>query len=60
MRHLLEDLAKAAGAYDPHELATHMQVIIDGATSVAVVDRTPAPARNARALASAALAASAR
>jgi AcrR family transcriptional regulator len=60
MRHLLEDLAKAAGAHDPHELATHMQVIIDGATSVAVVDRTPAPARNARALASAALAASAR
>jgi hypothetical protein len=31
-------------------------VIIDGATSVAMVDRTPAPARNARALASAALA----
>ncbi len=56
MRHLLEDLAKAAGAHDPSEAATHLQVIIDGATSVAMVDRTPAPARNARALASAALA----
>lgn len=59
MRHLLEDLAKAAGAHDPDELATHLQVIVDGATSVAMVDRTPVPARNARALASAALAVSA-
>ncbi|HZD02004.1 MAG TPA: TetR/AcrR family transcriptional regulator [Actinomycetes bacterium] len=59
MRHLLEDLAKAAGAHDPVELATHLQVIIDGATSVAVVDRTSTPAHNARALASAALAAGA-
>jgi AcrR family transcriptional regulator len=60
MRHLLGDLAKAAGAYDADELATHLQVIIDGATSVATVDGTLAPARNARALAAAALAASAR
>jgi AcrR family transcriptional regulator len=56
MRHLLEDLAKAAGAHDPVELATHLQVIIDGATSVAVVDRTSTPAHNARVLATAALA----
>jgi AcrR family transcriptional regulator len=59
VRHLLEDLAKANGAHDPDELATYLEVIIDGATSMAVVDRTPAPARNARALAGAALAASA-
>jgi AcrR family transcriptional regulator len=58
MRQLLEDLAKAAGAEDPAELATHLQVIIDGATSVAALDRTAAPARNARTLATAALDAS--
>ncbi len=57
MRQLLEDLAKAAGAQDHAELATHLQVIIDGATSMAVLDRTAAPARNARVLATAALAA---
>jgi AcrR family transcriptional regulator len=59
MRQLLEDLAKAAGAHDPSDAASQLQLIIDGATSVAMVDRTPAPSRNARALASAALAASA-
>jgi AcrR family transcriptional regulator len=58
MRQLLEDLAKAAGAEDPAELATHLQVIIDGATSMAALDRTAAPARNARTLATAALDAS--
>ncbi len=59
MRHLLEDLAKANGAHDPDELATHLQVIIDGATSLAVADRTFGSTRNARALAGAALAAGA-
>jgi AcrR family transcriptional regulator len=58
-RTLLEDLAKAAGAYDTAVLAAQLQVLIDGAISAAAVDRDPAAARGARALAQAAVAAAA-
>jgi AcrR family transcriptional regulator len=57
LRQLLEDLAKLAGAHDPTELAAQLQVIIDGAIATAAVDRDPAAARGARALATAAIAA---
>jgi len=55
LRQLLEDLAKLAGAYDPAVLAAQLQVLIDGATAAAAVDRDPAAAKGARALASAAI-----
>jgi AcrR family transcriptional regulator len=54
-RQLLEDLAKASGAYDPTILAAQLQVLIDGAITAASVDRTPASAAGARALARAAV-----
>jgi hypothetical protein len=59
LRQLLEDLAKAAGAYDPAVLAAHLQLLIDGAISAAATDRDPAAAASARALARAAVAAAA-
>jgi AcrR family transcriptional regulator len=55
LRQLLEDLAKAAGAYDTAVLAAQLQVLIDGAIAAAVVDRDPAAARGARELARAAV-----
>src|SRR6266508_917276 len=55
LRQLLEDLAKLAGAYDPAVLAAQLQVLIDGATAAAAVDRDPAAAHGARALAKAAI-----
>jgi len=55
LRQLLEDLAKMAGAYDAAVLAAQLQVLIDGATAAAAVDRDPAAAHGARALASAAI-----
>jgi AcrR family transcriptional regulator len=55
LRQLLEDLAKTAGAYDPAVLAAQLQVLVDGAISAAAVDRDPAAARGARALARAAV-----
>jgi AcrR family transcriptional regulator len=54
-RQLLEDLAKASGAYDPTILAAQLQVLIDGAVTAASVDRTSASAAGARALARAAV-----
>jgi AcrR family transcriptional regulator len=57
LRQLLEDLAKSAGAYDPAVLAAQLQVLVDGAVAAASVDRDPAPARGARDLARAAVAA---
>jgi AcrR family transcriptional regulator len=57
LRQLLEDLAKAAGAYDPAVLAAQLQLLIDGAISAAATDRDPAAARSARELARAAVAA---
>ncbi len=59
VRQLLEDLAKAAGSRTPTELATQLQVLIDGAIATAAFDRSRAPAEGARSLALAAKAASA-
>ena len=60
LRQLLEDLAKAAGAYDTAVLAAQLQVLIDGAIAAAAVDRDPAATRGARELARAAVAAASR
>jgi AcrR family transcriptional regulator len=57
LRQLLEDLAKAAWAYDTAVLAAQLQVLVDGAIAAAAVDRDPAAARGARELARAAVAA---
>jgi AcrR family transcriptional regulator len=59
VRQLLEDLAKAAGSKAPGELATQLQVLIDGAIAMAAFDHSRAPAEGARTLALAAKAASA-
>jgi AcrR family transcriptional regulator len=56
VRELLEGLAKLAGAQDPTGLAAQLQVLVDGATAVAVVDRRPAVTAGVRALAAAAIA----
>jgi len=58
--HLLEDLAKLAGANDPASLAAQLQVLVDGAITVAAADRRPGVAANVRALATTALAAASR
>jgi AcrR family transcriptional regulator len=55
VRQLLEDLAKAAGAPDPADLAVQLQVLMDGAIEIAALDRQPAAARTSRLLALAAL-----
>jgi AcrR family transcriptional regulator len=57
LRQLLEDLAKSAGAYDPTVLAARLLLLVDGAISAAAVDRDPAAAAGARALARSAVAA---
>lgn len=59
VRQLLEDLAKAAGSRTPGELATQLQVLIDGAIAMAAFDRSRVPAEGARTLALAAKAAAA-
>jgi AcrR family transcriptional regulator len=59
VRQLLEDLARAAGSRTPTELATQLQVLIDGAITTAAFDPSRAPAEGARSLALAAKAASA-
>jgi AcrR family transcriptional regulator len=59
VRQLLEDLAKAAGSKAPGELATQLQVLIDGAIAMAAFDHSRAPAEGARTLALAAKAAAA-
>jgi AcrR family transcriptional regulator len=58
--HLLEDLAKLAGASDPANLAAQLQVLLDGAITVAAADRRPGVAADVRALAATALAAASR
>jgi AcrR family transcriptional regulator len=58
--HLLEDLAKLAGASDPANLAAQLQVLVDGAITVAAADRRPGVAADVRALATTALAAASR
>jgi AcrR family transcriptional regulator len=60
MHHLLEGLAKLAGAGDPEHLATQLQVLVDGAITVAAADRRPGVAAEVRALATTALTAAAR
>ena len=56
LRELLHDLAVAAGAPVPAEAALRLQMLIDGATAVAVIDRQPGAAASARAMAAAVLA----
>jgi AcrR family transcriptional regulator len=56
-RQILEDLAKLAGARDPADAAARLQVLVDGAIAVAVVDRRPGLAASVRALGAGALAA---
>jgi AcrR family transcriptional regulator len=55
LRQLLEDLAKASGAYDPAVLAAQLQVLVDGAVSAASVDHDATASTGARALAKAAI-----
>jgi AcrR family transcriptional regulator len=58
LRQLLEDLAKGAGAHEPADLAAELQLLLDGAVAMAAVDHRPTIVASARALASAAIAAS--
>jgi AcrR family transcriptional regulator len=58
VRQLLEDLAREAGSRTPKELASQLQVLIDGAIATAAFDRSRAPAEGARTMALAAKAAS--
>jgi AcrR family transcriptional regulator len=55
-RELLADVVRAAGAGDPERLALQLQLLLDGAVTVAVVDRQPGVAAAARAVATALLA----
>jgi AcrR family transcriptional regulator len=55
MRQLLEDVARTAGASRPAVVALQLQMLIDGTTTVAVVDRQPGVAAGARAMAGALL-----
>ena len=49
-RHLLEDLARSAGAPDPAALAGQLLVLVEGAMAGALIDRHPGAARHAREL----------
>jgi AcrR family transcriptional regulator len=55
MRQLLEEVARTAGASRPATVALQLQMLIDGVTTVAVVDRQPGVADGARAMAGALL-----
>jgi AcrR family transcriptional regulator len=55
VRQFLEDAARTAGASQPALVALQLQMLIDGATTVAVVDRQPGVATSARAMAGALL-----
>jgi hypothetical protein len=55
LRELLSDIAVAAGAPSPAAAALRLQMLIDGATAVAVIDRQPGAAASARAMAAAVL-----
>jgi hypothetical protein len=48
LRHLLEDLAKSAGAQDPALLASQLQMLYEGAIIGALIDGKPSVARVAR------------
>jgi hypothetical protein len=56
-RHLLEDLARSAGAPDPAPLADQLLTLIEGAMAGVLIDRHPGAARHARELTRIALAA---
>jgi AcrR family transcriptional regulator len=56
LRALLCDLATAAGAPSPAAAALQLQMLIDGATAVAVVDHQPGAAASARAMSATVLA----
>jgi AcrR family transcriptional regulator len=55
LRALFTDLARAAGAAQPARLAQQLQVLYDGATVGAQMERDPGPAIAARAIAAALL-----
>jgi AcrR family transcriptional regulator len=55
VRKLLEGLARSAGASDPAGVAAQLHVLLDGAITVAVVDRQPGVAAGARSMAGALL-----
>jgi AcrR family transcriptional regulator len=56
LRELLGDIVATAGVASPEGAALQLQVLIDGATAVAVLDRQPGAAASARAMAAAVLA----
>jgi AcrR family transcriptional regulator len=55
LRELLQDIATAAGTPSPEAAAAQLQILIDGATAAAVVDRQPGTAASAHAIAAAVL-----
>jgi AcrR family transcriptional regulator len=57
MRQFLVDLAVLTGAHDPAGLAAELEVLVEGAVVVAMVDRRPAVGVSVRALAATATAA---
>jgi AcrR family transcriptional regulator len=56
LRELLREIAAEAGAASPTGVALQLQILIDGATALAVVDRQPGAPASARALATTVLA----
>ena len=56
LRELLCDIATTAGVASPAGVALQLQMLIDGATAVAVIDRQPGAAASARAMAASVLA----
>ena len=56
LRELLREIAAEAGAASPAGAALQLQILIDGATALAVVDRQPGAPASARALATTVLA----
>ena len=56
LRELLREIAAEAGAASPTGAALQLQILIDGATALAVVDRQPGVPASARALATTVLA----
>lgn len=57
LRQLLEELARMAGVPDPAGAADQLQLLADGAVTVAMVDQRPAAAARGRALANTVIAA---
>jgi AcrR family transcriptional regulator len=55
LRQLLEEVARTTGASRPATVALELQMLIDGVTTVAVVDHQPGVADGARAMAGALL-----